>query len=57
MGLVFLAENDYFNAKKIFQDVIEINPKIISAQYSLGFIFKKMGDYENSIKSFNNVIK
>ena len=49
-------KKNLIQAKKLYKKVIEIDPKLLEAQYNLGVISEEFKNYDEAIKYFNKVI-
>ena len=44
-------------AKKLYQEIIQINPNLANANYNLGLVFQNLGEYEKAKKCYQKVIE
>ena len=44
-------------AKKLYQEIIQINPNLVNANYNLGLVFQNLGEYEKAKKCYQKVIE
>lgn len=56
-GIVHLANQDYYDAIKLFSDCISSNPRYVLAYSNRGAAYLKVGKYNRAIKDFNEVIR
>jgi len=57
LGISCLKQNDYRQAIKYFELVVQKNPKNIEAHYNLALAYKKSGMSEKSVLEFDRVVK
>lgn len=57
LGVNSLEQQDYKQAVKYFELVLQKNPKNVEARYNLALAFKKMGYAEKSVTEFDKVVK
>jgi tetratricopeptide (TPR) repeat protein len=57
LGVSCLKQNDYRQAIKYFELVIQKNPKNVEAHYNLALAYKKSGMIEKSISEYDGVVK
>jgi len=57
LGISCLKQNDYRQAIKYFELVVQKNPKNIEAHYNLALAYKKYGMSEKSVSEFDRVVK
>ena len=56
LGLVFQKLGNYEEAKKCYEKVIDINPKIAEAHNNLGIVCANMGKYNQAVNSYSSAI-
>lgn len=54
---IMLSKGDYIAAKKIFEKVVEINPKDAHGWYNLGIIYINKNDQENASKNLQKALE
>jgi len=57
LGVGCLKQNDYRQAIKYFELVVQKNPKNLEAHYNLALAYKKSGMAEKSVVEFDRVVK
>ncbi|MEI8389373.1 MAG: tetratricopeptide repeat protein [bacterium] len=57
LGVSCLKQNDYKQAIRYFELVVQKNPKNIEAYYNLALAYKKSGMAEKSVSEFDTVVK
>ena len=56
-GTIFLKKMKYDIAKKNFSEALEINPHFISARLNLGIAYQNLGQSEEALSCYRNIIK
>jgi len=56
-GIDSQKAGDYKTAIKFLKSAIEGDPNLVEAYNSLGLTYKKMGDFDNALKSYNQGIE
>jgi len=56
-GTIFLKKMKYDIAKKNFSEALEINPHFISARLNLGIAYQNLGQGEEALNCYRNIIK
>ena len=51
------ARQDYGAALKVFHRILDIDPKNIPARMRMAYLYKKLGDMDNAILSYDAVLK
>ena len=57
LALQNYKNNNFNNAKNLYEKILNINPKNVEAQYSLGNVFYKLGQYQKALTNYKKTIQ
>jgi len=57
LALQNYKNNNLVKAISLYEKVLDINPKNVDAQYSIGNIFYKLGQYQKALNSYKKVVQ
>jgi len=57
LGYIYLSENDYPQAIKTYQKVVELEPQLPNAFFNLGYIYAVTENYQKAKQMYTRVVK
>ncbi|MCB0731748.1 MAG: tetratricopeptide repeat protein [Ignavibacteriae bacterium] len=56
MAITYFNKNDFISAKKYFEEIIEVDPQNVEAQYNIGVVDARIGDINAARKQWEDLV-